>query len=310
MSHEVETMFSVREKPWHYEMTKDVTRIIQEAPTSEEALEAAGLNWTVNAQPVFLESGSEIPNTFANVRDTDNSVLGIVSGRYKIVQNADAFAFTDEMIGGRVRYETAGSLCGGRKVWLLTKTPTVNILGDDVEPYICFTNSHDGTGSVMACITPVRVVCNNTLNLALGSASRKWSTKHIGDVKGKVEEARETLNLSAIYMERLKEEAENLAITKVDTTMLERILNHMFPSSEDNKRQQENAQKQKDEFMVCYLRPDLANFIGTAWGVVNAAADMAGHSAPVRLTKNYAETNWSRIMNGHALVDMAYSMVK
>ena len=180
MSANVETMFSVREVPWH-----GLGTIVEEAPTSKEAIELAGLNWKVESKPVFNEKNEEIPGFIANTRNTDGKVFGIVSNRYNIVQNEDAFSFTDSLIGEDVRYETAGSLREGRTVWLLAKMPERKILGDKFDPYICFTNSHDGFGAVKVCMTPIRVVCNNTLNLALSNANRMWSTRHIGDIQTK-----------------------------------------------------------------------------------------------------------------------------
>ena len=186
MSANVETMFYVREKPWH-----GLGTMVQEAPTSAEALKLAGLDWTVEARDMWLNGGYEpIPGYKANVRSSDNKVLGVVSNKYRIVQNADAFAFTDALIGGDVRYETAGSLLDGKKIWLLAKLPDSEICGDKTEPYVCFSNTHDGSGAVRVCMTPVRVVCNNTLNLALDTAQRAWSVRHVGDINSKLVEAR------------------------------------------------------------------------------------------------------------------------
>lgn len=84
------------------------------------------------------------PNYRANIRSTDNKVLGVVTDRYQVVQNREAFDFTDAMIGGGCQYETAGSLFGGKKIFFLAKTDTATILDDEVEPYMCFTNNHDG----------------------------------------------------------------------------------------------------------------------------------------------------------------------
>ena len=187
----VETMFSVREVPWH-----GLGTIVQEAPTSKDALHLAGLDWNVISNPIFTADGKEIEGWKSNVRDSDNTVLGIVSNKYKIVQNAEAFEFTDELISDDVKYETAGSLRNGKQIWLLAKMPKVKVVGDDVDPYVCFTNSHDGLGSIKVCMTPVRVVCNNTLNLALSNKRRCWTTRHVGDINSKLEEARRTLALA------------------------------------------------------------------------------------------------------------------
>ena len=177
MSANVETMFYVREKPWH-----GLGTMVQEAPTSAEALKLAGLDWTVEARDMWLNGGYEpIPGYKANVRSSDNKILGVVSNKYRIVQNAEAFAFTDALIGGDVHYETAGSLLDGKKIWLLAKLPDSEICGDKTETYMCFSNTHDGSGAVRVCMTPVRVVCNNTLNLALNTHSERgacamWAT--------------------------------------------------------------------------------------------------------------------------------------
>lgn len=300
MSANVETMMYVREKPWHGLGTK-----VEEAPTSLDAMNLAGLNWTVEPQKIaLLGEDNPIENYVANVRSSDNKVLGVVSKRYKIVQNVDAFAFTDTLIGGDVRYETAGSLNGGKKVWLLARMPKAKVAGDDVEPYLCFTNTHDGTGAVRVCMTPIRVVCNNTLNFALSSAQRSWSIVHTGDINRKIAEAQECLELADRYMLGLNRYAEKMADVRVDMDMLNAVLKRVFDVKEEaTDREKNNKQKLMDNYMICYAAPDIAQFTGTAWGALNAMTDMVAHATPNRATKNYAENNWNRIMNGHRLVD-------
>ena len=170
MSANVETMFYVRQRPWHGLGTE-----VQEAPTSADALIYAGLDWEVLQKNVYAEDGSLIPGYRVNTRSTDNAALGIVSDRYKVVQNEDAFQFTDDLLGAGVSYETAGSLQGGRKVWLLARMPHRYIIaGDEIAPYLVVKNSHDGSSGIKVAMTPIRVVCQNTLNLALDSAKRIW----------------------------------------------------------------------------------------------------------------------------------------
>ena len=295
----VETMMYTRETPFHGLGTR-----VEEAPNSREALHLAGLDWTVDSRPVYDELIREIPGYKANVRSSDNKTLGIVTNRYKIVQNTEAFEFTDNLIGGDVHYETAGSLNGGKRIWLLAKLPTHIILGDDVDPYLCFTNSHDGTGSIRACMTPVRVVCNNTLNLAFRTTKRQWSTKHVGDIEAKMAEARSVLQFSDEYMEAMGFHAEKLAKTKVSLADLNAVLDEMFPTKEDDSEcKKRNAAKAKEEIMVCYYAPDLENFRGTAWGAVNAISDFATHNQPRRNTENYRENNWGRVIDGHPVID-------
>lgn len=299
MSANVETMMYVREKPWHGLGTE-----VAEAPASADALRFAGLDWTVRQEPVYNSRGGIIKGYKSNVRDSDGSVLGIVGDRYKVVQNIDAFNFTDDLIGGDVRYETAGSLREGKQIWLLAKMPERRIAGDSVEPFLCFTNSHDGGSGVKVCMTPIRVVCNNTLNLALSSAKRIWSLRHTENVHERLDEARDCLFRADQYMDGLEEYADFAAYRRLNDNEIRAILNELFPITEQTtEREKANINKCKDEFWVCYFAPDILKFRGTAWGAINAMSDMVTHSMPHRNTKNYAENNWGRIMDGHALID-------
>ena len=306
MAANVETMFYVREVPWH-----GLGKRVEEAPNSREAIIMAGLDWEVEQRPIYDSFGREIPKYKANTRNTDNSVLGVVTDKYQIVQNAEAFEFTDSLIDEGVTYETAGSLKNGKTIWLLAKMPEQKILDDNFDPYICFTNTHDGTGSIKICMTPIRVVCNNTLNLALNTANRSWSTKHMGNMTLKLEEAKHTLGLANNYMTALAEEADKLANMKISDAELEAIFDAMFPVDfeKDSRRKIENINTMKTNLFRCYAMPDINQYRGTVWGVINAATDLAAHIAPARMTSNYQENNWGRIMGGHPFVDALYSKV-
>jgi len=310
MSHMVESMFSVREKPWHYELTKDSTKIIQDAPTSVEALKIAGLDWDVTPTPILDCHGCVIENYKANMRSSDQSVLGIVSDRYKIVQNRDAFAFTDALIGEDMHYETAGSLRNGRQVWLLGQMPERYIAGDKVEPYICFTNTHDGSGSVKVLMTPIRVVCNNTLNFAISGAKRAWAARHTGVMEKKLEEARETLQLADEYLKGLKEKAEKMALESFTVVDASKAIKVMLEFEKLKTEQQKaRAKETEEQIIACMMAPDLANFFNTKWAFVNAVSDYVGHAEPQRHTKNYEANNWGKIMVGHPLLDKAMEIV-
>lgn len=305
MSANVETMFYVREKPWH-----GLGTMVAEALTSEDALREAGLDWTIDSMPIFDGNGKEIKGWKANTRSSDKQVLGVVGTRYQIVQNKEAFDFTDSLIGEGITYETAGSLRGGRTIWLLGKMPERYIVGDKFEPYICFTNTHDGTGAVRACMTPIRVVCNNTLNMALAGAKRSWSTVHRGNMAMKLEDARQTLDLADKYLIRLDEEADKLANEKMTEGEMHKALDKMFPLEDDaTDRQKRTVESAKEEIILCTLRPDLAAFLGTKWGFVNAVSDYVGHSEPARRTANYDENRWGNIIGGHFLLDRAMAQV-
>ena len=130
MAANVESMFYVREVPWHGLGTR-----VNEAPASEDALRLAGLNWSVVQEPVYTEQKEQVEGWRPNIRDLDRKVLGVVTDRYKVIQNRDAFAFTDALLGEGVRYETAGGLLGGRKVWLLAHMPHEYIIsGERISP--------------------------------------------------------------------------------------------------------------------------------------------------------------------------------
>ena len=302
----VESMMYVREVPWHGLGTK-----VDEAPNSKEAIKLAGLDWNVNPTVIYDANGKEISGYKANMRDSDQSILGIVSDRYQIVQNSEAFEFTDSLLDEGVVYETAGSLRDGKQIWLLARMPSTTILGDDVDPYLCFTNTFDGSGAIKVCMTPVRVVCNNTLNLALETTKRSWSTRHIGDLAGKLHQAKETLGLAQEYMKKLDEDADRLANTKLSDGEIESIVSFIFPIDyiKDTQRKIQNSEKMRSDLMACYMMPDIAKYRNTAYGLVNAAADMADHIAPNRITQNYAENNWAKVMMGHPLLDAVYSKV-
>ena len=306
MSHEVENMFySGREKPWH-----GLGVSVESAPTSADAIRLAGLDWTVKQSPVYTEQGFEIPGYRANIRDIDNTVLGMVGDRYKVVQNKEAFDFTDAMLGEGVKYETAGSLFNGKRIWLLANMPKAQILGDDVIPYLCFTNGHDGYHSIKICLTPVRVVCNNTVNFALSTADRAWSTRHVGDLNSKMQEARRTLELANTYMKELAVVSDQLANTTVSEDEIRKILDNTFPvAPEATERTKQNAEDMKQSFMICMLAPDLVKFAGSAYQVAQAAADYADHRAPKRTTANYQEKNFSNILDGHVVVDKVFEQL-
>ena len=255
MAANVETMFYTRTAPWHGLGTK-----VLEAPTSSAALSLAGLNWKVIQKPLNTEDGIPIPGFKANLRDTDSQVLGVVSDRYRVVQNEDAFAFTDELLGEGVTYETAGSLQNGRRTWILAKLPQRYIIsGDEITPYLVFMNSHDGTGAIKAAMTPIRVVCQNTLNLALSTAKRSWSTIHTGNIHGKLQDARNTLLYADRYMAELGKTIDKLNQQKLSDRQVLEYIDALFPMQEGiSEIQEKNILKMKEDMKIRYFdAPDL-----------------------------------------------------
>lgn len=304
MSANVETMFYAGETPWHM-----CGKSVESALSSADALKMSGLDWEVVAQPIQVVDGSVVTGYKANVRSSDQKVLGVVSDRYRIVQNSDAFAFTDMLLGEGVRYETAGSLSSGKRVWLLARMDTTTVCGDNVDPYLVFTNSHDGSGSVKVAVTPIRVVCQNTLTLALSTAKRTWSFKHVGDIASKLDEAKKTLGFASSYMEELKEESENLTQIVVLAPQFADFLTKMFPIHSDmTDKQKQNVETARMTLADIYNhKDDLQRFHGTAYGVINAVADYMPHVAPLRKTRNYQENNFMSIVDGgkSSLMEMA-----
>jgi len=309
MAANVESMFFVgREVPWH-----GLGVSIENAPTSKDAIVCAGLDWQVVQQELYLGDGRVAPGFKANVRKTDNQLLGIVTDRYKVVQNEEAFSFVDALLGEGVRYETAGSLANGKRVWMLAKLPEAyKLLDDAVEPYLVLTNSHDGTGAIKACMTPVRVVCQNTLNLALNNAERTWAMMHKGRIIDKLEEAQYTLRLGETYMNQLQREAFELTKLRLTDDKVMEYIEMLLPcDAEEDSRKSKNIISLREALMMRYKEaPDLQHVGKNAFRFVNAVSDFATHNDPLRRTANYQENMFGKTIDGNPLIDKAYSIVK
>ncbi len=307
MAANVETMFYTREKPWHGLGTK-----VEKAPESAEALKMAGLDWQVLQEPIYTDAGDKISGYKANIRSTDRKVLGVVTDRYKVIQNTEAFSFTDALLGRGVRYETAGSLQEGRKVWLLARLPREYIIsGERISPYLVFSNTHDGSGAVKAAVTPVRVVCNNTLNLALRTSKRSWSMIHTGNISEKVQEAEDTLFLADKYMDSLAGEFERLRKQTLSDQQVRKYIELLLPVEENaTPVQTNNIQKLRQDMENRYFdAPDLQDTGKNAYRFINAVSDFATHAKPLRQTANYKENMFVRTIEGNPIIDRAYQML-
>ena len=312
--------------PWH-----GLGEVIKEAPTSEDAIRIAGLDWEVIPKPIYDGNGREIPGYKVNQRSSDGKNLGIVTNRYKIVQNREAFAFTDALLGEGVRYETAGSLASGKRVWMLARLENTTLCEENIDPFLVFTNSHDGTGAVRVAITPVRVVCQNTLNFALNTADRHWSCAHKGDIQGKLEEARYTLESADRYMKALEEEFGELKLKKVTEDQVRRMTDDLLKAEfadlvkkatvdakvvniQDYVRQQkfeEKLNRKRNDILDIYFdKPDLKGTEHTAFRFINAVSDYATHTTDHKNTANYQENLFIRTVDGNPLIDTAYEIAK
>ena len=295
------------EVPWH----RTNYTLVDGTMTSAEALHLAKLDFDVYQEPVYDALGNEVPGYRLNLKSNDRAFLGLVSDKYKVIQNVEAFAFTDALIGDNCRYETAGSINNFRTTWLLAQLEPKKIMGDEYNNYLCFMNSFDGTTAVKVCVTPVRVVCQNTLNLAIATAKRTFSMKHIGDMNKKFEEAKQVLNLSEHYLVNVEHTYEELARKRISEMQFESFLKQMFPITDDDihTRKETTQMQNRMELRKCYNVDDLANFKGTAFGVVNAVSDMVAHGKPMRMTDTYFGNLFGKVMEGHPTLDKAVELV-
>ena len=211
------------------------------------------------------EKGISITAYLANIRDTDDKVLGVVTDKYQVVQNHEALAFTEELLGHGVRYKTAGMLQEGRKTWILAKMPQrYQMSGDWIEPYLIFYNTHDGSGSL-------KVALQNTLNLALRRAKSSWSTKHTGDIRLKLEDARETLFRAEQYMDELGNEMNYLTSIRISDHEADAFIKELIAQPKNaTKTQEKNTEKLRDELRARYHQaPDLIALPGTSYRLIN-----------------------------------------
>ena len=283
-----------------------------EAPTSADALRLAGLNWNVIQEPVYTAENEVIDGVKCNIRDVDRKVLGVVSNKYKVVQNEEAFAFVDALLGEGVRFETAGSLNGGKRVWMLAHMPhEYIIMSEHISPYLLFSNTHDGTGAVRVAITPVRVVCNNTLNLALATAKRSFSMIHTSSIENKLKEAQDTLFMAQQYMDSLGKEFENLRKKEMSDRMVDEYIKLLLPLENDATAiQKRNISRLREDLSMRYYdAPDLKDVGKNAYRFINAVSDFATHANPIRRTENYRENMFAKTVDGNPLIDKAYQMI-
>jgi len=308
MAHQLQEndfMFSANGiRPWH-----GLGVVVEEAPTQKDAIKLAKLDWKVEKLPVFANVNGktvEIQDRYALMRMDTKFCTGMAMNRYNIVQNSEAFSFVDDIIKnekGAVRYETAGSLYNGKKIFLLVKMPETKVLGDNVENYLFFTNSHDGLNAVKAGISNVRVVCDNTLQMAMRGATRTWSAHHTKSVKSKQEEAIRTLQLASTYIKEMPKMAELMAAKKVS---VDKIVPLFFTKAE---LETESAQTAVMKIVtIAKQKDDLQNFKNTAWGVYNALADFISHPTGKSQFRSQ-DRKMDAFLKGHTILGKAQKIL-
>jgi phage/plasmid-like protein (TIGR03299 family) len=279
MAHAVETMVSGESlTPWH-----GLGTVVEGLLTASEALKLGGLDWTVNKEPLYLASGIEVPDRFAVVRSSDSKPLGVVGGDYKVFQNDEAFSFFDTVVDetGTAHYTSAGSLFGGKRVFLTAKIgDTIQVAGEDQHDlYLLITNSHDGSKAFTAATTMIRAVCNNTVTLALETAKTRWSLRHKVTLEGKAQEARDALKLSYKYSDAFNAEVEKLLQVQVTNDQFAAIVADLLP--------EQKRQKEKNVEALTAIFAHEATIIdtsaaGNGWGAVNAATFWTDHTRESR----------------------------
>jgi phage/plasmid-like protein (TIGR03299 family) len=229
MSHQVESMFYVGETPWH-----KLGVALPEAPTTREAIVAAGLDWEVGLKPLVTCDGESVDHR-ASYRVSDGKILGVVGPAWQPLQNTSAFSFFDPFLaGGEARLETAGSLCEGRRVWILAalnRDPSVIVPQSDdvVRKYILLSNAHDGTLAIKVGFTPVRVVCANTLAMAHDDkASRLLRIRHTKNSADALAAVRDVMNTANQTFEATAEQYRLLAKKDVVEADLKAYVNRVF----------------------------------------------------------------------------------
>lgn len=291
----------------------------QEAVTAEEAIEAAGLDFSVGLQRIHANydvdgSQIEIPNNFAVVRDDTRSVLSVVGSKYEVIQNKECFSFLDEVAGpGKlVRYNTAGSLHGGKKIWLLAELTNLTfepVPGDVVKPYLALIKGHDGITPLMSFFTSTRIVCQNTANMALADARKNKESmvkiRHTKSAADKVKDAQRILGLAVSKAELYGEAMTSLAKKQMNTAQWDQFVNNLFPLPElpedkDTSRALTIATKKHDQLTELFeagLGTDIPGVRGTAWGAYNAITEFTTHHAQTRTGVDVKDSRFERAKN-------------
>ncbi len=321
---EKHSFFSVKQKAWH-----GLGQVISEYPTSAEAIKHAGLDYTVEKRSLFtygndttletedndivMEWRVDVPNHYANVRTDTQEVLGVVGRDYNIVQNIDAFAFFDSIVGGNneILYETAGALGLGERIFITAKLPDYIRVGrnDCIEKYLFLTSSHDGFGSITAAFTPVRIVCQNTLNAALKSHTNCIKIRHTASAQERLKQAHQLLGISNQLADELEQVFNHWSTVKITDRQVKKLVQlAMAPNKETLTYIKQGRQ---DEFssvfnntVSCVMEYALSNpsqqeatTKGTLFGAYNA---VTGYFQNVRNFKD-EETKFKSIMYGTGL---------
>ncbi len=293
MAHDLESVngqtafASLRQPAWH-----GLGTVFTDEVNTNEMLELAHLNdWNVRLEDVETPEGFNSDKNYSFVTRTNpfdrstNDILGVVGERYVPLQNEDLFSFGDNLLDGGGRWETAGSIKGGRVVFgsiALTDSITLDPKGiaDKIDNYLLINTSHDGSIAIQASITPVRVVCANTLNLALSSFKGKKDVKqtfkirHTQTAEGKIAVAREALGLAHKYIDEFSTIANEMIQTEITKAQFDKIVELAYPApTKDAKGSQKKYDSKIDLLQGIYVGDYNNTISGTAWGAFNALTE-------------------------------------
>lgn len=295
--------------PWHGLGTE-----VPDALTSADAITAAHLDWSVSTEAIITESGLAIPDgrrCRAIIRDDTRTVLGVTGRRYKPIQNQTAFDFLDTLAGQRtLRYHTAGVLGRGECVWILGQlagTIRVGKTDDTILKFLLFSNRHDGTATATARMTPIRVVCENTLSQAMrGGKDGVVSIRHTGVLENKVAEAQRILGLAVVAYDDLGAMINAAAGRQLNKTQLKAYFNTLYGpgrkrtdedgddsgDSGDGSKVHGKTQKVLDRLEELFTSSpgnDMPGIKGTAWAAYNAVTYYVDYERPSRVEKDRAD---------------------
>lgn len=279
------------ERAWH-----GLGQRVDTAVTASEAIKLAGLDFQVTTERLQTLSGIQAP-AFATKRVDNNEILGVVGERYEVIQNVEAFSFFDALtLQNEAMYQTAGVLGKGEMIWVLAKLPDYIRVGDDdlIEKYVCIANSHDGSLAVTAMLTPIRVVCSNTLNAALSSAKSRVSIRHTANAKQQIAIAHKLLGLYDKRAVEIGELFNSIANQAASDSWVKDALKIMVPDNEKakNKTRTENIRKSMFEFYESGVGQD--GILGTKWGFYNGVTGWTDHKKYDDVEKAFKNSMFGR----------------
>ena len=273
------SMFYTGDVPWHELGTR-----LDKPATAHEAIKAAQLDYQVEKKPlraiVHPTRHSPVDDHFATVRMDTREVLGIVGNRYSPIQNRDAFAFFDALVGAdEAIYHTAGALGKGERIWILAKLPGfISVKGEDVvEKYLLLTNSHDGSSLVRAKLTPIRVVCSNTLTAALDGVEEEVRIRHTPSSVEKLEQAHKLLGLTNSLYDQLEVIFNRMSLAQITDKQLLDYVQALIPSN-PNAQSNTRTENIRNALLELHQSGQGAEMSrGTLWGAYNAVTEYTDH---------------------------------